>query len=444
MTEEKVYSNVLTRGVIEFLDKKFGKTMTDEVLRRINLDRLTIMDPSGYTTGVASHALATAGMELTGEKRLLYQMGRNLPNSLGVVGGFIIGITSPHMFMKVLTGLEGRIALKTINKTIHLGGNRYRVEITFKDGFLEKPYVCENRIGCYESTPLFFGLPYAKVDHPQCVHRNEGNCIYYVEFPDYGFLWFKRAAQVGVVASIAVASVQLLTGSRSDFPVLPGSILMAALVFFSLYKHFSAKKALAWSLLANEGLIQQNQLLETTHSRVTTLQRLTARLVETGDAGQACALAVKSLVREMHFGSSQIWLLDADREFLSCAAADGYSPETTALIMASKFNYREDLDTVHGLLAQTLEQRKTIIANDVGEVLPRVSPKARAFLESLKLSSFIMTPLFHGDQPLGILAGEYHRGEKIESLDKLLFQSLGHILAGTLIKSSYPPSGKGA
>jgi C4-dicarboxylate-specific signal transduction histidine kinase len=141
---------------------------------------------------------------------------------------------------------------------------------------------------------------------------------------------------------------------------------------------------------------------------------------------------VDALVGKFKFGSSQIWLLDENREFLSCRSALGYSPDLTAFIRNTRFRIGENWDNPYGLLVQTLEQKKTLLINDPEEVYARVTPRTREFLKALNISSFIMTPLIHDDKALGILAAEYHRGEKLHNQDKLLFQSVSNSIANAL------------
>lgn len=441
---DKVFSNKLFVGYIEFMDKKLGKVMTDQVPARINLDRLTLSDLNAYTSDEVSHAITMAAIELTGEKKLSYLVGRNLPNSIGRVAGFIAGVTSPAFFMKGAGEIEGRLALKTINKTTQIGKNRFKVEITYKDGFMARDYICDNRIGCFESVPLFFGLPYAKVEHPQCVHRNEGNCIYFVQFPDSHFLVYKRIAQGLFLASLAAAGFAFSVRTGPGFNLAPMALVPGAFAFYSLYKHQSAKKSLEWSLLNNESMVKQNLLLDALNTKLTSLQKLTAKLVESPDAGEACGIAVQGLIREMRFGSSQVWLLDEDGEYIRCEKAEGYSGEIRPIIMNARFKYKDNWNNPHGLLVQTMLQGKTVIANDMQEVLPRLTEQAREFLSALKLSSFIMTPLIHDGKPLGILAGEHHNGEKIEIHDQMIFQSLSLVLTGVLRRASNAPSFAGA
>jgi hypothetical protein len=188
---EKVYSNKIWQSMVEFIDQKYGRAITDEILEVAQQDRLKIAD-SGFQTAEANRNLVQIAIDKTGDRNIPYLAGRNLANSIGVVGSFIVGVTSPAFLMRSIGQIEGRLALKTVNKTTKLPGNRFRVDITFKDGFRENHFVCENRIGSYESAPLVFGLPYAKVDHSECAFKGAAHCVYLVEFPEYRAKLFNR------------------------------------------------------------------------------------------------------------------------------------------------------------------------------------------------------------------------------------------------------------
>ena len=431
---EKIFSHRLLKGYIDFLDARFGTATTDEVLSRIGLDRTTLSDQNGFATEAVSHSLTMASTELTGEKNLSYLVGKNIANSVGILGGFVVGVTSPAMFMKTMGAIEGRLALKTITHTTRISKNKFRVDVTYKDGFKPKAYVCENRIGSYEGAPLFFGLPYAKVEHPRCMHRNEGDCLYFVQFPEHGFLIFKRISLALSLAAL-ITFIGWMFNLRSPILLLvSGALVTGASVLYSIYKSLSAKKSLEWSLLVSESMVEQNRLLDAMYTRLASLQRLTTAVSECTDAEACCEKVVQSIVNDFRFGSSQLWLLDGASDYLSCKHAVGYAPEIQNMIMNTRFTYKENWDNPHGLLFQTLEGKKTIIVNDMQEILPRVAEKTRDFLIALKMSSFIMTPLINGDRVLGILASENHRTEKIQNQDKLVFQFISELLTNALLK----------
>src|SRR4051812_22858745 len=164
---EKVYSNRLMFGYLKIMDERAGKAATNEALARYGLDRLKLMDPSGFVTFEENDRLVRAAREVTKEEDVGYIVGRNLLNSVGNAQAFILGITSPGFLMRSFGTIESKLAPRTIAKLKQVGPNAFQSDITHKDGFKEAPYVCRNRIGSYESMPLFFGLPPAQVEHPE-------------------------------------------------------------------------------------------------------------------------------------------------------------------------------------------------------------------------------------------------------------------------------------
>jgi GAF domain-containing protein len=201
----------------------------------------------------------------------------------------------------------------------------------------------------------------------------------------------------------------------------------------------TAKKALEWSLLANESVMRQNGILDSLNAKLQAMYKVASKLTAMTGEADPCGQAVQSLVKEMGFGSAQVWLLDPGGREFHCADAAGYPEAQRNFIMSARFRLQDGADNPHGLLIQAMEQRQTLIVNDMQDVLPRVSPRVRDFMTALNISSFIMTPLIDGDRLIGILAGEYHRGEQIESNDRIIFQSLAQVLTATLGRIGIKP-----
>lgn len=432
---EKIYSNRILQSYIQFLDKKFGTAVTNRILDRASIDRLRIADANGRFTLEEGAVLEDAIIDITGERDTPYLAGRNFPQSLGVVGGFIIGITSPAFFMHQLSVIESKLALKTVNKTQRLSRNRYRVDISFKDGFKENPLVCRNRIGCYESAPLFFGLPFAKVEHSQCAHKGADHCVYQIDFPEYGFNIFNRISQTLLAVAVILGIFWLFKPALIWALVSGMGALALGFLSFATYRDLGARRSLAWSQLTNEGLTQQNKALETGNARILSLQDLTTLLNKSVHVQDVCDKVVTMLVAEFRYGSSQIWLLDAKGEYLSCHSAIGYTDDLKAFISNTRFKVGQDWDNPYGLLVQTLNGKKTLLVNDPEEILPKLTGRTQEFLRALNLSSFLITPLLHGDKALGLLAAEHHHGEKIQNQDKVLFQSVSNIVTNAIVKA---------
>jgi hypothetical protein len=430
---EKVYSNKIWLSMIQFIEREHGKDLADRVLAEAGLDRLELEDTSGFQPTETGIRLTETAIRLTGKPDLAYLAGRAVADSLGAIGGMILGLTSPGLAMRMISQIESKVALKTINKSEKVGKNQYRVRISFKDGFQEPFLACQNRRGSYEAFPRFFSLPYAEVQHPTCVFKGDAQCEYLITFPEYGYIALKKVALAFGLSALALAVVAAIR--NQGLAAYSGlAALFGALVSFSAYKHFQAKHSLAWTLHSNEGLSKQNRDLEKNNDRITSLQRLTVDLAGTRNVQDTCDILTSALAGEFGYGSSQVWLLDADGKFLANRSAHGYDPDLRAFIRATRFEMGRDWDNPYGLLIQTMQDGKTLLVNDVDEAVSRLSPRTGEFIRALRASAFIVTPLFHDKAPIGLVTAELQNARKLDNNDRLLFQSVSNIAANSIVK----------
>lgn len=431
---EKIYSNRIWIPFIQFLEKRFGVAKTDQILAAAGADRMSLSDPNGFQTLDFGKRLVETAESQTGETDIAYKSGREFADSLGTFGGLVVGATSPELCMRLLGMSESRIARKTVTRTEAVGRNQYRVRVSFKDGFHEIHSACRNRIGIYESLPRIFGLPFGKVEHPQCAFRGEGACEYLVTFPEHGFIHLKKVGLILFAAFLALGILSLSWKAQPAGSFALGS-LFAAMAVYAGYKHKQAKYSTQWSLLSNEGLSSQNRELERDHTQIQSMQALTLTLGHSLRVQEICDEMVATLVRDFGYGSSQIWLLDEGRKYLSNRAANGYPPDLTVFIRNTRFEIGKDWDNPYGLLVQTLEGGQTLLVNDVPAVAAKLTSRSKEFIAALDLSSFIITPLFHDKQPIGLLSAEHHSGAKLSDKDRLLFLSLSNMAASALMKA---------
>ncbi|MEP7051332.1 MAG: GAF domain-containing sensor histidine kinase [Pseudomonadota bacterium] len=432
-SHDAVYSNRIMATYLAFLDQRLGCDGTDALLARVGTDRIKLSDINGFMTQTDNDALMYEMMKVTGEPDVAYIAGREYPKHVGRMLGFIAGVTSPQFLMKSFGQIEERLARKTINRTEQIGYNKFKVDITLRDGFKERDFVCRNRIGMYESMPLFFGLPYAHVEHAECAFRGDDHCVYTVQFPDTGYGLLLRLFQISGVAALVLALLGALRAPHWPWLAAALTTLSAGLICYSAYRGISAKKALEWSVLSNEALVNQNRSLESMNMQIHSLQELTLLLNGSTRVQELCERTVSQLVSAFKFGSSQIWLVNPARNELRCRAAVGYGVERTATVASAAFDLGDPQRTGYGLFAQALVDQKTLIINEPESALGSLSPHARELLESHELSSLIITPLVHDGKSLGILAAEYHQGQKFEHKDRVLFQSLSNSVANALV-----------
>ncbi len=387
---EPVYSNRGHISYCRFLEKRFGKDVLNRVLEQAGVDWEALSDRNGYQPPSVLKRLRAAAREITGEEDLAYLAGRSLAENTGRLEGFIAGVTSPEVVIRQLGRIEGRMALKTVTTTESLGRRRYRVETHFKDGFREAPEACRNRIGCYEATPRFFGLPYAKVEHPECAFRGDPHCVYYVTLPEFRFVILRPLGWGSFPFILASAFIFFFTGGLHFWGYLTMALAIVGMGCLAAFKHLTAKKSLEWNQFLNDGLAKQNSDLEVALTQIRSLQDLTLSLGRSTQVQSIADHVVQTLVKQFGYGSSQLWMLDESGKWLACRSCTGYSRDITAYIRATRFEIGPDWDNPYGLLVRTLQHRQTLLVNEVEAALEKLTPRSRDFLSTLKMSSFII------------------------------------------------------
>lgn len=432
---EKIYSNKIWLTYLVFLDKHYGKSLTDKILLESGTDRIALVESGGFKSAEFSETFSENAIKYTGNKHIAYLVGRSCMDSLGKVEGMVLGLTSPSVFMKLLAKIEGQVALNTIINSERLGKNQYRVKATFKNGFQESIHACQNRLGCYEALSTVFGLPHSKVEHPLCVFKGDKACEYLVTLPEYRFILFKKAAIVLILVSLSLGALNLTAWRSTQAAWISLATLCLGQAAYAYYKHQMAVRSMEWNSLANEGLTAQNRALESTNTQINALQELTQVLGDKLEVQAICDRVVTSLVKEFNYGSSQIWLLNENGVHLENRATAGYLPEVLPYIQKTDSAMEKEWTNPYGSLVQTLKKGETLLVNDVASVEGKLSSYTREFIRVLKPSCFILAPLHQDQAAIGFLTAEHHHGQKLDQKDKLFFQSISHVVANALIKA---------
>jgi signal transduction histidine kinase len=432
---EKVYSNRIWITYLIYIEKHHGKHVLDAILAEAGTDRLELSDSGGFQSKEFSNRISLAAIKHTGIEDISYRVGRSFIESVGRVGGTMLGLTSPYLCMKLLAQVEGRLALKTMVLSEPDGKNRHRIRVSFRDGFQETVYACQNRIGSYEAIPRVFGLPYAEVEHPRCAFNGGDCCEYRVTLPEYGFLLFKKAALFLGILGVTVGGMILSGLMRASLDWIAYALLFGGLAAYAEFKHQQAASSLEWTLLANDSLTAQNTELEKNNTQVRAVQELTLALGRALRMQAICDLVVTTLVKDFKYGSSQIWILNGNGIELAFRAADGYPSGLDARIRSPDPRARGEANP-YGLLAEVLQRGKTLVVNDLEDGMADMGAPAKQFYLSLDPSSFMVTPLFQGDAPIGVMTVEHSNGKRLDQKDKLFFQSIANVAAGALVKAA--------
>jgi signal transduction histidine kinase len=427
-------SKRIVRPVIRYLDGAYGPEITAKILNEIGQTRFYFDDLDGFMPQEITEKLKNAAIKHTGDPEFSYHMGRNIvkyANKMEIL--FTATFASPVIMFQNMEKLEQRLVKTTKVDSKRVGKNRFILTISNTEGYAEPASACRNRQGIYEAAPTPFGLPFARVAHPQCAFRGDQHCVYDVTIPEYRFYWLRKIALflggVCLIGGIFSILLQNMVGL-----VAWGGVANLSLFLYLLFMRKNAFQTLKWGQEANQTLQAHSDNLKEENARMEFLYNLVIELNRHVTTKSICTKVVEVLVRDFNYDSCQIWIVDEYGK-LTCKAASGYDDTSCAVMSDINYSLAQEMNQPQSIFVKVLLQKETLLIKDVKTESLNYSNLSLEFLSLLNSSSAIIVPLIDKDRAIGILIGLNRSGKQISYADHVLFEATAQIVSNSLIKA---------
>ena len=420
-------SKRIVQPVLRYLDGEYGHQVTDKILAEIGYDRVYFDDPDGFMPQDTTQEMFEAAAKHTGDEEFPYHLGRNTVkygNKAELLFASIFA--SPALVFQNINKIEGRLVRTTRIQSEKVGRNRFKLTISFRGNYREHPTACRNRQGTYEALPTIFGLPFARVKHPQCAFRGDPHCVYEVTVPEDPFHWLARLSLLTGALSL-IGGIMALVFQNVAVLLICGGVASFGLLLYTLFMKKNSQVTLQWGREVNETLEAHNRGLEQDNERTEFLYTLATVLNRQVRVDAICEKVTRILHHDFRYDSCQIWLAD-DSGKISCAAVAG-----TEASVKSKLD--QPGHHLQHFIAKVLSDKQTLLINDIETAKTQLADFSPELFEGLNLSSAIVVPLVEKDTIIGMLLGLKHGGEKISYLDRLLFEATAPFVANSLEKA---------
>ncbi|MDG5815097.1 ATP-binding protein [Chitinispirillales bacterium ANBcel5] len=432
-TEKKNVVKGMVQPVLRYLDDRYGPEVTDRILTDIDLDRLFFDDPNGFMPIETTDILFESAKKYTGDNDFPYTMGRNVLKYMNPLQAIMTTtFASPSLIFNNLERVEQKVVKTTRVKTTRLGPHKFHIRISFADNYREPFSACRNRQGSYEAVPTIFKLPYAKVEHPKCAFRGDSNCEYIVTIPQTWFQWFFKASVATLGAGI-ISGIGYLLNGTSVLALLAASSPVFSMLFYVIYTRRRFAEGIKWLKNAEHSIETQSEELKQDSKRTKYLHDLTVKLNREVHCEPISSHVTKVLVDNFTYDSSQIWLKEGDRFF--CSGVAGYEGKVREEILSTEYSVTEGLKHPDGFIVRVLKNKETLLINDLKKVTAGFTMQSKQLFSSMKISSAIIIPLSDHQKVFGMLVGINKNGKKVSYTDKILFETMTHIVSNSLHKA---------
>jgi diguanylate cyclase (GGDEF)-like protein len=221
-------SGVTTSLILAYLERELGRPAVDRVLARTGLtaQESALRNEGSWFDFDTKIALWTAVEEVTGDRLVARHIGESVLDfsvALGVKRA-LRAFGSPELVFRNVVRANSKFNWAHTIELVSLEGEHARLRYQDVSGVGYHRYDCEYTIGLLSTVPELFGLPAARVEHPQCGTRGEGWCEFDVHWT-FGLL---RTKQLGALAG-AVSLALIGAGAILDPIVAAGGAALGAL-----------------------------------------------------------------------------------------------------------------------------------------------------------------------------------------------------------------------
>lgn len=398
-----IYNSRIIDNYIEYLKKELPDVDVDELLRYAGIEQYEIIDEGHWLTQKQVNRFHEKLYEVTGDPDISYKVGQSSVHSkvAGNMKRYVLKFITPQKAFAAIDTLYSKWSKGHIASSRIIGENCIEVIISTKKGVREEPFQCRNRTGTVEAVSMLFNEEVAKVDHPECMHRNADHCRYVITLNEKKSVRLKR-----YVVWMSSLSFLITAGSFAFMDVYAGSAIALGAVFLNLILYFHATRIEIREL--NKKVEHQGEAAEK-YVEETRLRYNHAMLIQDiGKAGTSIldirrfiSAAVKSMAVHLDFKRCIVFLSGNQGRTLNFAGGNGISNQQKALIRNKEI--RVDFALTSDPFVTCIKERKPFLTNDFAACDEHLSGISRALAKGFHVKSIISAPIIYRGSLLGLL-----------------------------------------
>ncbi len=398
-----LYNSRIALTYIDYLEKHHPEIDANSVLAAAGMTRLEVADPAHWFTQDQVDRFHRHLVAATRNPRISADAGRFLVYSehMGTIKRYALGFIDPASIYGVWGRLYPLLSRGAEIQTRKKGKSAVEILSIPKAGVTEKPYQCQNRIGCFESVGRLFSTDYAHVDHPECIHRGDEACRYRVSWKRRpGLAWKSiRNLSIALDLPIALALMGFLSGTALWLAVL---LLLLKSLGIAMVALFLDKQELVRTITHQGGTAQKHlDDINARYNNTLLIQEVGKAISSILNPADLFSSVVTTICNRLDFDRVLILLADPKNRRLRYADGCGFG-EDAAIVR--KLDFRLDNPESKGIFVRSFREQKPFIVDDIEEWKAQFSERSRRLIESVPVHSLICVPIVYERESLGILA----------------------------------------
>ncbi len=398
-----LYNSRIVNTYIKFLKKNYGYIDTAALLAKAGMEPYQVADEGHWFTQEQINAFHEELLRLTGNPHIARQAGRfgASSESLGLMRQYVLGLIGPAKAYEMLGRYVTNFTRSSVYEARKAGPTTVEITVTPKEGVMEEPFQCENRIGYFEAiASAFNSLP--EVEHAECIFKGGSACRYKVSWLPTRFDRWKKVRNYLALALTALFAVLLVPAPLFAVAAfLPAALVVVLLL--SLYVGHLERVDLNSAVDYLRGSV--DKLLSQTSSdcdNLLTINEIGLAINKQTKENSILEEVVKVLEERLDYDRGLILLSNPEKTRLIFRTGFGYTTTQRSFLRNAQLHL--DRSSAKGVFVVSYNEKRPFLINDIDEIIETLSPRSLELAKRLGAKSFICCPIVYEDESLGILA----------------------------------------
>jgi PAS domain S-box-containing protein/putative nucleotidyltransferase with HDIG domain len=405
MNTTPLYNSRILKIFVEYIGKHYPHVDINAVCSLAGITTYQIEDEGHWFNQEEVDRFHDSAVKETSNENIAREAGRYaaLSKAGAAVQQYAMGFITPTSVYKLMGQIYPIVSRACHIQTKSVGNNRVEIDVIPKEGVVEKPYQCENRMGTFESVTMLFSREFAKIDHPECIHKNGTRCHYIVSWEESRYALWKRILNYFALFNLILCTTIFLTASLSytvTLPLVLASLLLVFLVYYTLQIEkkeievdLKTKADTAGSLLDK---------INTTYNSALLVQEIGQAISRILDVETLLSYVMDILSKRLDFDRGMIMLADRERNRLFYTVGYGYKPDLEEFLKTVSFNLNKPGS--RGPFVIAFHSQKPFLINNLKDIEEDISDRSLEFAKLMGVQSFICVPITYEGKSEGILA----------------------------------------
>jgi PAS domain S-box-containing protein len=412
-TSGSLYNSRLVKNYVEYVKNAHPDVNMGPILKYAGIARYEVDDQGHWFTQDQVDRFHQMLTEKTGDPDLSRKVGRSAASSQasGPLRQYALGFMSPGTAYWMLEKLSSNLSRAFKFETRQIASDKMEVIVKPRPGVKEKPHQCENRMGLLESMAKLFTNKYAKVEHPECIHRGDEVGRYIISWEKTPFLMWKRLRNYSSLIGIAACSGFFFLLPVMNWVILVLGFALLTVLFWFFSAHFERKELTktietqgnaAKDLLFEMDIRYRNVLL------IKEVGQATSKIIDTDDLVNT---VVNAMEKRLDFDRGMLMLANKNETRLVYRAGYGYSAEQKRFLQQTEFHL--DNPESKGVFVLSFKEQKPFLINDIAEIEEAFSKRSLELAKQMGVRAIICVPIVYEKKSLGILAVDNTKSKRV-------------------------------